>query len=75
MIAMRSPGKALTTNWKELGRVWTDWNEYELGNSKTKNSGAGLLLWGKNYLFVFSYLWFIGCVVGLWKFYNNSRMK
>ena len=47
MIAMRSPGKALTTNWKELGRVWTDWNEYELGNSKTKNSGAGLLLWGK----------------------------
>ncbi|RVW25696.1 Protein ABHD17A [Vitis vinifera] len=33
LIAMRSPGKALTTNWKELGRVWTDWNEYELASA------------------------------------------
>lgn len=31
-IATRSLEKALTTSWKEHGRVLTGWIEYELGN-------------------------------------------
>jgi hypothetical protein len=36
LIAMRNPGKASTTNWKEHGKVLTGWKEYGLVDTQNQ---------------------------------------